>query len=147
VPIDDFVYAVSETGLMSKIAAANGQGQWSVSGVAQVLAASATRLYVADTVGRVAVLDAKSGATLGVMPWTSLSLKVTNLKSDRIYMASESGTVVCLHEAQQTKPLMHIPPAAETGPPKPPKKPDEAPAESAPPATTPPADTANPFGM
>ncbi|HEX4130407.1 MAG TPA: PQQ-binding-like beta-propeller repeat protein [Pirellulales bacterium] len=146
VPMNDVVYVVSDTGTLFQIAASNGEGHWALNGVAQVLAASATRLYVADIFGQLLVLDAKTGARLGALPAKALPIRVTNLTTDRVFLASEAGTIICLHEQQQTSPLAHTPPIEDKK--KPAKKTGEAAPGAEPAGQTPPGEAApNPFGM
>ena len=36
-----------------------------------------------------------------------MPLKLLNTQTDRLYLATDSGMVQCLHEIEQTKPLLH----------------------------------------
>jgi hypothetical protein len=57
-------------------------------------------VYAADKLGRLHVLSAPTGSPVAVLPTESLPLKVANAESDRIFMASPTGTLLCLHEVE-----------------------------------------------
>jgi outer membrane protein assembly factor BamB len=113
VAVEGRVYVVSDAHTMFCLDGATGQEAWVASGVTDFLSASPTRIYVADQVGRLLVLDAKTGARLDAMPIGAVPIKPINSKTDRIYLADRTGLVQCLHEIELTKPVMHIPPAPE----------------------------------
>jgi outer membrane protein assembly factor BamB len=132
VPMDDAVYAIAETGGMFCLDMANGQRRWWVPGIRDFLAASATRLYVGDNTGALQVLDRKSGAQVGSLRINRLDLHVLNLRTDRVFVGTSSGVLQCLHEINQTEPLIHVlpPDVYESVKPKPEPK-AEAPAKEA----------------
>jgi hypothetical protein len=84
------------------------------------------------------VLDANTGSRLDVLPTEALPVKLINNQTDRIYLATETGLIQCLHETELTQPLQHIqepsqePPAGESEP-KPPGEPQPPPAQLPPP--------------
>jgi hypothetical protein len=80
---------------------------WVAGGVSQFIAASGQRVYVADQAGRIRVLDASSGATVDGLSAAASPIKFRNLWTDRIYLASPTGLIQCLHETAQSKPLRH----------------------------------------
>jgi outer membrane protein assembly factor BamB len=110
------VYAIADNGRMWKFDAATGQIQWQQDNMSKLLAVSKTRVYVADLVGRMNILDARSGARLGAMGIEHLPIRVVNTQTDRIYLGTRWGLLQCLHELQQSMPLAHAPaPPAEPG--------------------------------
>ncbi|HEV3025687.1 MAG TPA: PQQ-binding-like beta-propeller repeat protein [Pirellulales bacterium] len=108
VVIDDALYAISETGDMFKLALDTGLEEWSLKGIERFVAASQTKLYVVDLVGRLQILDVATGARLGAMPMEYLSLKIVNTQSDRIYLGSPTGMIQCLHERELVDPIRHF---------------------------------------
>jgi hypothetical protein len=71
------------------------------------LAANKKFVYATDTSGRLLVLDRKRGTRLSVLPTTDFRFPVINQLSDRLYLASNDGTVLCLHDRDQLKPIRH----------------------------------------
>lgn len=125
------VFVTSELGGLYNLDAKSGKVMWYTRGITRFLAASRTRLYTLDRLDRIAVLDARTGERLDtlVLPavWT---IRPANYWTDRLYLATESGLLMCLHEAGLTKPALHrtrakegaeitvpVQPAAEEGEP------------------------------
>ena len=71
------------------------------------VAAGRQRIYVADKLGRLRILDARTGATLDIVPTSELPIKVCNSRTDRIYLGNEGGLLQCLREVEETKPIVY----------------------------------------
>jgi outer membrane protein assembly factor BamB len=142
---NDGVYVIPETGGLYKLALESGEELWSSPSVFKFIAASPTRLYTADSAGRMLILDAQSGTRLGMMSTENLPIKVFNRDNDRIYLASPTGLVQCLREVALKEPaLWHLeasPTADEKGKQKGAEK--SKPANTAKPAAD---DETDPFG-
>lgn len=104
---DDGVYVVPETGGIYKLALDTGEQIWASRGVFQFLSASPTRLYTADAKGQLLILDAKSGAHLGVIATQGSTIKLFNRENDRVYLLTPTGLVQCLHEVGLKEPAWH----------------------------------------
>jgi outer membrane protein assembly factor BamB len=104
---DDGVYVIPEIGGLYKLALDTGEEQWSAPGVFQFISASPTRLYTADSAGRLLILNAKTGTRLGAINTENLSIKVFNRDNDRVYLATTTGLVQCLHEVGLKEPAWH----------------------------------------
>ncbi|MEX0938366.1 MAG: PQQ-binding-like beta-propeller repeat protein [Pirellulales bacterium] len=141
VAVDGRVYVCAESGGMFCLDAATGQRAWWTPHMARFIAASRTRIYALDRLGRLVILDKQTGAPLSAMETQSLSLFLTNEKTDRIYLGTTDGVLQCLHEIGQEEPLDYTPP--EPAPVQPPEAaaaaPGAAPDGTAPPAEAPPA--------
>ncbi len=131
VAIDQNVYVVTQTGNMYCLEAKSGTERWRSSRVDQFVAASKDRVYVADKLSRIVVLSAATGARLDSIPAPGLDLKLVNMQTDRIYLATGTGLVQCLHEAELSEPIQHLEfpeePAAQEKPPAEPKAKQQAP--------------------
>ncbi len=108
------VFVTSELGGLYNLDAKSGKVMWYTPGIARFLSASRTRLYTLDRLDRIVVLDARTGTRLDtlVLPpaWT---IRPANYWTDRLYLATESGLLMCLHEAGLDKPAVHRTRAAE----------------------------------
>lgn len=104
---DDGVYVIPEIGGLYKLAPETGEEIWSSPGVFQFISASPTRLYTADSAGRLLILNAKTGTRLGAINIDNLPLRVFNRDNDRIYLATTTGLVQCLHEVDRKEPAWH----------------------------------------
>jgi outer membrane protein assembly factor BamB len=105
---DDGVYAIPETGGIFKLSPETGEELWSAPSVFEFIAASPTRLYTADSAGRMLILDSQTGARVGMMSTENLSIKVFNRDNDRIYLATPTGLVQCLRELGLKQPAAHL---------------------------------------
>lgn len=104
---EDGVYVIPETGGLYKLSPEHGEELWMAPGVNQFIAASPTRLYTADSAGRMLIIDAKTGNRVGSMSMENLPIKVFNRDNDRIYLATTTGLVQCLHEVKLKQPAWH----------------------------------------
>jgi len=134
------VYVVTQLGGMYVLDAKAGTQQWWTPNVIQFVTASKDRIYAADKRGRILVLDAKSGARLDSLPTSSFPLKLLNVQTDRIYLATKTGLVQCLHEVESTEPFSHA-----SVPEKKEEKPAAGPEGAEPKKTPPPPGGADPF--
>ena len=138
----DGVYVIPETGGLYKLAPDTGEELWSAPSVFKFIAASPTRLYTADAAGRILILDSRTGTRLGMMSTENLPIKVFNRDNDRIYLATPTGLVQCLHEVALKQPASWHLEVAATGDEK-----DKAEApEKSKPAKPAAVDGADPFG-
>ncbi len=104
------VYITNQSGGMFRVSADTGQEEWYTPNVRRFLAASNEKVYAEDKIGRLAVLDATAGGVMDTMSLASgLNLKPANVQTDRVILASSSGVIEALHDAQSTKPLDYMP--------------------------------------
>jgi len=97
------------------------------SDVVKILSVSSNYAYALDRRGRLLVIDAVRGSTLSSFDVSAFSVPVTNEMNDRVYLASNSGLLLCLHDRNRVKPelLRKPPPVKKAEPeamPEPPKK-------------------------
>jgi len=108
--IDDEVYLFPHHGNMFKLSAETGEIFWSVPRLEDFLAASTGRVYVADHFNNLAILSRENGQVLGTMPLGLFTRHFANDRSDRIYVATEAGLVMCLHEQGREFARFHVHP-------------------------------------
>jgi hypothetical protein len=146
VALNDVVYALPQDGGMFAIKPDTGEQLWYADEPRKFAAASPQHVYTLDYRNRMAVIDAKTGARVAVLPLPEGLKPVINQETDRIYFYTDSGLIQCLHETQLVEPHRYEPA-------KPDAKPAEGgenpftPAAGATPAEAPPAAAGdNPFG-
>ena len=108
--IDDEVYLFPDQGNMYKLSAATGHSYWSMPRMQDFLAASSTRVYVADRHNNLMILSREYGEPLGTFPLDKFIHHLANDRSDRIYVATASGLVMCLHERGREFARFHMHP-------------------------------------
>ncbi len=104
------VFVANQFGGLYNLDAKSGQDMWQgpSPGIMQLLAASKSRLYATDRLGRVAILDARTGARLDTFPLAvAYALRPVNDWSDRLFLGTKTGLLMCLHEPELTTPVVH----------------------------------------
>jgi hypothetical protein len=120
--LDDRVYAATQFGGLHCLDVKTGRELWCAPEAFRFIAQSKSRVYAADRVGRLLILDAANGGLIERLFVENLPLMLANSQTDRIYLASSSGLIQCLREADQKEPLSYRPPEpAPTPPAQPPK--------------------------
>jgi outer membrane protein assembly factor BamB len=109
VPIGKKVFITTELGGMFCLDSQTGQQLWWAADILRFVAASKQRVYAEDRLGNLVVLHAATGGRLDLIPTPGLAIKMANLQTDRIYLASESGLLHCLREIELEKPVQHRP--------------------------------------
>ena len=85
-------------------------------GIKHFVAASPTRVYAADRLNRLAVLDGNTGRRLATLTPPEMGRWLMNTRSDRIFWLGDSGVLQCLHEIDQLEPLVYEPKSLEIKP-------------------------------
>ena len=150
--IGENAYVSTQPGGMYCLGSKTGLQRWWTPHVMQFIAAGKERVYAADKLGRMLVIDARTGARIDALGITSHPIRLMNLQTDRIYLASETGLVQCLHEIEQVEPLDHLQPlepaqpAGEEKAASQPQAQPVQPVQPAQPAVAAPAKPEDPFG-
>ncbi|HEX4148572.1 MAG TPA: PQQ-binding-like beta-propeller repeat protein [Pirellulales bacterium] len=131
VAIGDALYVVAEAGGLWKLAGDTGLQQWFAPGITQFVSASSFRIYAADQLGQLAVLDGATGSRQGLLDANALPIKYRNRESDRIFLGTPGGYLSCFHEVGLPTPLDHTPQRAKKSDAAPKRKPAAAPMEPA----------------
>ena len=64
-------------------------------------------MYAADRIGNVQILNMKTERSSSEFAAERLPLKLFNTQTDRLYLATDTGMVQCLHETEQAALLVH----------------------------------------
>lgn len=97
-PDNDGLYAVDTFG---------GRVQWHQTRATEFLAAGSDVLFASDKLGNVLILSRVDGAIVGAVPLRSMSVRVQNDRTDRVYIACPEGVVVSLREQGTEFPTYH----------------------------------------
>ncbi|MFV2067597.1 MAG: PQQ-binding-like beta-propeller repeat protein [Pirellulales bacterium] len=122
--VRDRLYVCPDRRGMYCFDASQGGELWWAPRAIRFVAASPTRIYASDAAHRLLILDAQTGARLGMLPTQNLSLAVSNVATDRIFLGTPSGSIQCLHEIELTEPVRHWQKATEKQPDAPDKEPE-----------------------
>lgn len=128
VAFGDQVYAITEFGNLHCVSAVDGIKRWLATHMRHFISASSDRIYVMDHLDRTVALDQKSGGRVTQLSTGRFNVPLVNRKTDRLYLATRDGGIMCLREIDAEIPLLHQPI------PQPEPKQDEAEARPARPA-------------
>ena len=89
--IGSHVYVSTQLGGMYCLETMSGKNLWITPHVVQFVAASKARVYAADSLGRLLVLNADNGGVLDVLATENIPIRLHNADTDRIFLADNSG--------------------------------------------------------
>jgi len=105
------LFVISDVDRLFKIDAATGQfdPNWprGINGIVHLLGASQSRAYFIDHQFQLVSIDRETGSQLGRFFIGNPDFIVTNEKTDRIYLATTSGKLICLRESSNFYPFFH----------------------------------------
>jgi outer membrane protein assembly factor BamB len=101
------VYVPTQSEGMYCLNAETGEQLWWAPNIKRFIAASKDRVYTMDRIGWMVVLNAATGARLDTFDISGTPIRMTNDTNDRLYLATTSGLVQCLHEIDVPQPIQH----------------------------------------
>ncbi|MEN6450309.1 MAG: PQQ-binding-like beta-propeller repeat protein [Thermoguttaceae bacterium] len=142
--VDERVYVTTQYGGMYCLGSKQGENLWWTPRATRFIAASKDRVYAADRLGRILVINAADGSPLDTIAGDGISPALANTDTDRIYLVSDGGLIQCLHEAELAQPLFHGQVRKEAAKAEPAVKPAKKKKESVAPAERPAPKAATP---
>ncbi|GAB4139975.1 MAG: hypothetical protein Tsb009_09130 [Planctomycetaceae bacterium] len=103
----DDVYLTPVRGGMHCLNEKTGKLIWRRPDVTEFLAATPTLVYASDQVGNVLLLSRKDGAVIGHLPLRNFQIRLSNGRTDRLFIATKTGLLVCIREQGQSFPIYH----------------------------------------
>lgn len=129
------LFLTPDRGGMFRLDKNTGDQKWWRPRLTDFLTATDNLVFASDRIGNVVVLAREDGAVLGALPLRNFSQRLSNDRTDRLYLATQNGLVVCLRQRGAEFPTYHMYPERR------PILPDFAPEGEAP--AEPAADAAN----
>ena len=111
--VETRLYVCPDRDGMVCLAGDSGEVQWRTPYVKRFLAATPDRVYGIGRLGSLVITSSESGALIGQIPIPDLTVHLANQESDRIYLATSTGLLQCLHETGLTEPADYRPVSAE----------------------------------
>jgi len=106
--IGDSVYVFPDRGGVFSLSRLNGSRQWWQNGPTDFIAGSRSTLMLSDDVGNILAVARKDGALIGALPLTDYQVRLGNDLTDRAYIATKTGLIICLREIGQEFPTYHL---------------------------------------
>ncbi|WP_010584508.1 outer membrane protein assembly factor BamB family protein [Schlesneria paludicola] len=101
------LYVFPQRGGMYSLDPASGNQRWSQPDLSEFVAIMGDTVATTDVDGNIVLVNRAKGEILGSMPLRRFSVRVGNERTDRIYMATESGVVMCLRQIGHNFPVFH----------------------------------------
>ncbi len=108
--IGDHLFVTPMRGGMYCLFVGTGDQVWWKPRITKFVAASKNLVYASDQVGNLVLLDRKSGATVGSLDLRRYTMRVSNSRTDRIYLLTPRGRVLCLRERANEFPEYYLNP-------------------------------------
>ena len=105
--IGDSVYLLPIKSGMYRLTIDSGRPLWWAPEARAFVAASPNRIYVSSASDDILILDKPTGGVLGSLPLAGYPIRFANDRTDRLYIATESGGLVCLRETGANIPVYH----------------------------------------
>ncbi len=103
---DEDVYIAPKRPNLARVDRESGVKIWTNQKADRFIAANKKFVYAADPNGRLLILDKKYGTILSTYDARDFVVPVANELTDRIYLASNHGLIVCLYDKDYPKPLV-----------------------------------------
>lgn len=121
--IEEDLYIMPDRGGLFNLRLRSGEEKWERPGISDLLGATKSRLFCSDVTGNIVLLQRSTGRPLGSLPLRSFSVRLQNDRTDRLFLATPSGLVMCLRE--QGSEFAHFHKYPERAPIVPDVEPDE----------------------
>ena len=103
---DESVYIAPQRSGLYRLNRETGQVLWHNAGAERFRAANPKFVYATDASGRLLVLDRNRGTQLaGYDPVRDFVVPISNELTDRLYLASNDGLLLCLHDRDYAVPV------------------------------------------
>lgn len=106
--IEDDVYVFPEAGGVHALNRLNGSPKARTAGPSDFIAATKTVLLTSDDVGNLIVLSRRDLAIIGALNLSDYKVRLGNDLTDRAYLATRTGLVICLREVGKEFPTYHL---------------------------------------
>jgi outer membrane protein assembly factor BamB len=103
---DEDVFIAPQRPNLARVNRDTGERIWTNQKADRFLAANKKFVYAADPNGRLLILDKRYGTVLSTYDTRDFVVPVSNELTDRIYLASNHGLLICLYDKDYPKPLV-----------------------------------------
>jgi outer membrane protein assembly factor BamB len=107
IPFVDHVYVTPLGAGLYCLSNENGRVQWFNPHATRVIAVSQSHVYAADRINNFLILSRQDGHELASWLAPAFTISTDNQFTDRIYIGTETGLLVCLREPQNVTPYQH----------------------------------------
>lgn len=105
--IDPDLYVLPDRGGMYCLDPVTGAKRWWKPDVSNFIAVTGGAVATSDDEGNLVMISRDKGETIGALPLRRFTVRTGNDRTNRIFMATENGLVICLRQIGQTYPVYH----------------------------------------
>lgn len=106
--IENNCYVFPHRGGVFCISKISGERRWKKPYMEDFIGATKNLVFLTDNQGQISILASSDGAPIGSLPLNDFSIRYGNELTDRLYIATESGLIVCLREQNKEFPTYHM---------------------------------------
>jgi outer membrane protein assembly factor BamB len=106
-PIENDLYILPDRGGMYCLDPKDGQQRWWNPNLTNFVAVVGGAVATSDLDGNLVMISRAKGEIIGSLPLRRYTVRTGNDRTDRIYLATESGLVICLRQIGHTFPVYH----------------------------------------
>jgi outer membrane protein assembly factor BamB len=103
---EDDVYITTDSGGLQRLDRVTGREIWRNGQADRFVSLNSKTVYATDRAGRLLLLDRIRGSQAGVLDVRDFVLPIINDFTDRVYLGSNDGLLVCLHDRDLPKPRL-----------------------------------------
>ena len=107
VAIDNDLYVLPDRGGMYCLDPNSGARRWWKPELNNFVAVTGGSVAASDADGNLTMVSRSSGETIGSIPLRRFTVRTGNDRTDRIFVATESGLVMCLRQIGHPYPVYH----------------------------------------
>lgn len=101
------LYVLPDRGGMYCLDPATGAKRWWKPDVSNFVAVTGGAVAASDDEGNLVMISRDKGETIGALPLRRFTVRTGNDRTNRIFLATENGLVLCLRQIGQTYPVYH----------------------------------------
>lgn len=101
-------YVFPHRGGVFCISKTSGERRWKKPYMEDFVGATKNLVFLTDNLGQVSILASADGAPIGSLKLQNFKIRYGNELTDRLYMATESGLIICLREQNKEFPTYHM---------------------------------------
>ena len=101
------LYITPDRGGMYCLNAASGVQRWWQPSLVRFLAVAGESMFASDEDGNLIKVSRANGAITGAFPLRVFTVRVSNDRTDRLYLATESGLIIAMRQQGETLPVFH----------------------------------------
>lgn len=101
------LYVLPDRGGMYCLNPATSERRWWKPEISNFIAMTGSTVAASDDEGNLVMVTRDKGETIGSLSLRRFTVRTGNDRTDRIYMATESGLVICLRQIGHTYPVYH----------------------------------------